>query len=165
MGAAQPPHTIGRKPFAPPMKLFAHTRTKRNTAFVVLLVWLFALASGIANACLLETPEPHSKPANGAAATLSQAPAEWGAHLGTRAGHNDDSDHTRESCLKVCDDGTNAVPKAYSGADHTGPGPATLVATLWTGSSHLVLVAHRLHDLANPIAGPPFRVRYSRLAL
>ena len=36
------------------MKLFPNTRAKRNTAFMVLLVWLFALASGVANACLLE---------------------------------------------------------------------------------------------------------------
>ncbi|KWT91658.1 MULTISPECIES: hypothetical protein [unclassified Variovorax] len=39
------------------MKLFSTIRTKRNTAFFAMLVWLFVLASGIANACLLEVRE------------------------------------------------------------------------------------------------------------
>jgi hypothetical protein len=147
------------------MKLFANTRIKRNTAFVVLLVWLFALASGVANACLLETPELHSKAVNGSAPTTSGAPADRVGHLGASAGHDDDSDSTKESCLKVCDDGTHTLPSAYSSVDHTDPGPAPLVATLWTGSPQVVSALRRLGDLAIPIVGPPFRVRYSRLAL
>ena len=136
------------------MKLFAHTRTKRHTAFVVLLVWLFALASGVANACLLQTHELHSK-----------VPAQLADHLGASSGHHDDADNTKESCLKVCDDGTNAVPKSYSGQDHTDPGPAPWVTTLWTGSAHVVSAPRHLDDLAIPIVGPTIRVRYSRLAL
>jgi hypothetical protein len=146
------------------MKFFAHTRSKRRTAFVVLLVWLFALVSGVANACLLETLEMHSTAVKGSAATTTQTPAEWAGHLGAGAGH-DNSDSTKESCLKVCDDGTHTVPNAPSGVDDADPGPAPLVATLWTGSPHVVLAPRRLDDLAIPIAGPPFRVRYSRLAL
>jgi hypothetical protein len=36
------------------MTLLFTARTKRNTGFVVLWVWLFALASGVANACLIQ---------------------------------------------------------------------------------------------------------------
>ena len=147
------------------MKFFTDTRTKRHTAFVVLLVWLFALASSVANACFLETHEPHSRAAKKSAATISQSPAELLAQIGTDAGHHDDSDGTKESCLKVCDDGTHTLPKAYAGVDHNDPGPAPLVATLWTGSLHLVSAPRRVDDLAVPIVGPPLRVRYSRLAL
>ena len=147
------------------MKFFADTRIKRNTAFVVLLVWLFALASGVANACFLETHQPHSLATKGSATTTSQAPAELLAHLGAPAGHDDDSDSGKESCLKVCADGTHTLPNASSGSDHTDPGPAPLVATLWTGSPHVVATPRRLDDLAIAIVGPPFRVRYSRLAL
>ena len=147
------------------MKFFVDTRTKRNTAFVVLLVWLFALASSVANACLLDTYEPQSRAAKKSAAATSKAPAELLAQLRTDAGHHDDSDGTKESCLKVCDDGTHTLPKACSGADHTDPGPAPLVATLWTGLPNVVSAPRRLDDLAMPIVGPPFRVRYSRLAL
>ena len=147
------------------MNLLANTRTRRNTAFAMLLVWVFALASGVANACFLETPDSHSRAATGPAATTSHTPGEVAAHLGAPTGHHDDSDSTKESCLKACDDGTNAVPKAYSGFDHTDPGPPPLVTTLWAGSAQLASAPCRLHDMAVPIVGPPLRVRYSRLAL
>ena len=147
------------------MKFFANTPTKRNTAFTMLLVWLFALASGVANACFLETPESHSRAAKGSAATTSHAPAELVAHLGASGSHHDDSDSTKESCLKVCDDGEHTLPNVYPGVHHTDPGPAPLVATLWTGSPDVVSAPRRLDDLAIPIVGPPFRVRYLRLAL
>ena len=42
------------------MKFFADPRTTPNTAFVVTLVWLFALASSVANASFLDTHEPRS---------------------------------------------------------------------------------------------------------
>ena len=147
------------------MKFFAHTCTKRHTAFVVLLVWLFALASSVANACLLETDEPHSRAAKKSVTTTIQVPAGLIAKMGIEAGHHEDADRSRESCLKVCNDGTNTLPKAYAGVDHTDPGPALLIATLWTGAGHVVSVPHRMDDLAIPIVGPPLRVRYSRLAL
>lgn len=147
------------------MKFFGDARSKRNTAFVVLLVWLFALASSVANACFLETDEPHSTAAKSSLAAPSQAPAELRAQLGTDAGYHDDWDGTKESCLKVCDDGTRTLPKACSGVDHNDPGPALLVATLWTASQHVVSASRRADDLAIPIVGPPLRVRYSRLAL
>lgn len=147
------------------MKFFANTRIKRNTAFVVLLVWLFALASSVANACFLQTDRPHSVAAKELAPPTSRAAAELPAQLGTNAGHHDISDSTKESCLKVCDDGTHTLPKAYSVVDHDDPGPAPLVTTLWTGSLHVVSAPRRVHDSAVPVVGPPLRVRFSRLAL
>ena len=155
------------------MKFFANTSIKRNTAFVVLLVWLFALASGVAKACLLEAPDAHSTAAKGLPATTDQGPVEWLAHGGTGSGHHDgvDSGHhngadsTKESCLKVCNDGTHALPKACSGIDHVDPGPAALVATLWTATPPVFSALGRPDELAIPLVGPPFRVRYSRLAL
>lgn len=166
MGSLRRLHSIDDKQLARHMKFFADARTKRNTAFVVLLVWLFALASSVANACLLETNEPrHAMAAKESAPPTSHAPAELPAQLGANAGHHDDSDGTKESCLKVCDDGTRALPKAYSSVDHNDPGPAPLVATLWTASPHVVSAPRRADDWAIPIFGPPLRVRYSRLAL
>ena len=38
----------------PNLPSLPNTRTRRNTACVMLFVWLFALASGLANDCLLE---------------------------------------------------------------------------------------------------------------
>ena len=147
------------------MKFFADTRTKRHTAFVVLLVWMFALASSVANACFLETDQPHSRAMKKSAATTVEAPAGLHTQLGTDAGRHDESDGTKESCLKVCDDGTHTLPKACAGVDHTDPGPALLLATLWTGSPNVVSAPRRLDDAAITTVGPPLRVRYSRLAL
>ena len=147
------------------MKFFADTRTKRNTAFAMLLVWVFALASGVANACLLETPDHHATALKGSAATTIEAHDKSVAHLDAPAGHHADADSTKESCLKVCDDGTHSLPKAYAGVDHADPGPPNLVTTLWTRSMPVVSAPHRVDDLAIPILGPPLRVRYSRLAL
>lgn len=155
---------MGRKAFAINMKSFAH-RIKRNTAFAMLLVWLFALASGVANACFLEVPEPHSRAVTGPAPTTSPVPAEWVARSAGSAGHHDDSTSTKESCLKVCDDRTDALLKASSGVDHNDPGPAPLVATLWAGAQPVVSAPQRVDDLAILVPGPPLRVRYSRLAL
>ena len=147
------------------MKFFANNRTKRHTALVVLLAWLFAIASSVANACFLETDQPHSRVAKKSAAATVPALAGAHAQSGADAGHHDDSDGTKESCLKVCDDGTHTLPKAYVGVDHNDPGPAPLVATLWTESPNVVSAPSRLDEKAIPIVGPPLRVRYSRLAL
>ena len=141
------------------MKLLASTRTKRSTACAMLLVGLFALASGVANACLLEKPESHAGAVQRSAAMASHGPAGLVAHSGTTASHHDDSDSTKESCLKACDDGSHTLLNVYSAFDHTDPGPAALFAILWTGSPGVVLATHRPDDRAPPMVGPPFRIR------
>ena len=135
------------------MHIHFRTRTLRRTAFAVLLAWLFAVAAGVANACLLETP------ALGAVAVLEPS------HSHAFAGHAEASGAAKESCLKSCDGGTQALPKAQAGADQSDPGPAPLFTTLWTPSTRPVLASRQWHQLQLPIVGPPLRVRYSRLAL
>lgn len=147
------------------MKFFADIRTKRNTALAMLLVWVFALASGVANACFLNEPGHDSTAVKGSAARAKQAPAELVADRGATAAHHDDAANTKESCLKVCEDGKHSLLKATAGVDQADPGPPPLVTTLWTGSMAFVLAPRRLNDLAIPILGPPLRVRYARLAL
>lgn len=132
---------------------------------MVMLVWLFALASGVANACLLKTPGPQAMAARAPAPLTGHAPAGTPAQLGASAGHHDDSDNAEESCLKACDDGAHTVPKVYSSVEHTDPGPAPLVATLWTVSQRVDSGPGRVHSSAIPVLGPPLRVCYSRLTL
>ncbi len=146
------------------MKFFTATCTKRNTAFVALLVWVFALASSVANACFLEADEPHSNAAKSAATTI-QARAELADAVATHAGQREDSDGPKESCLKACEDGTHTLPKAYSGVQHADPGPAPWVAALWTASEQVSSAPGRGDDLTAAVFGQPLRVRYSRLAL
>ena len=146
------------------MKFFADTRTQRNTAFAMLLVWLFAMASGVANACFLQPPEAHSTSKRSTAIT-SHAHDALVNHSATNADHPEVSDSSKESCLKACDEGTHTLLKAQSGVDHADPGPAPLIATLWTGSLPVVSAPRRVDDWAVPIVGPPIWVRYSRLVL
>lgn len=162
------------------MKYFADSRSKRPTALVVLLLWLFALASGVANACLLETPGLHSSSHSNPHANLhanlhanaAQAPAHEASHAhpqppGDRANAagNSDPDASKQACLKACDDGTRTAPKAYASVEQVDPGPPPLVTTLWVARAHAAPAPGRLEVLAVPIVGPPLRVRYSRLAL
>jgi hypothetical protein len=138
------------------MKFLSTTRTKRSTAIVMLLVWLFALASGVANACLLATPQSHSNVASAAVPATSHATAELVGH---------DSDTWKESCLKACDDGARTLPNAKAGVDQTDPSSAPLVATLWAASTPIASVPRRLDDRQLHTVGPPLRIRFSRLAL
>jgi hypothetical protein len=147
------------------MNFFGNTHTKRSKAFLLLLVWLFAQASSFANACLLETHEPHATEAKVSLVASGPAPAELLGKVRVDPGHHDEADGTKASCLKACDDGTRTLPKTYPGVDHNDPGPAPLVATLWTGSSNVLPPPRQPDDLALPTVGPPLRVRYSRLAL
>lgn len=147
------------------MKPFQNHRTKRNTAFAMMLVWLFALASGMANACLLESPGTHThttKAGHPEAAGPSHALA---AHSADVDDHDGDSDAARESCLKTCDDGSNAPVKLQISPDLSDPGMAPLVAIVWDSSTSTASMSSSLDDLQPPIVGPPFRVRYSRLTL
>jgi hypothetical protein len=149
------------------MKPFSSRCTKRNTAFAVLLVWLFALASGMANACLLEAPATHSHAAKDGSSKTAHAHAHAGltGHAGAVDDHDGHSDAPKESCLKNCNDGSNAPVKLQTGFDLTDPGIAPLVAIVWNTATPVVSAPCRLDDLRPVIVGPPFRVRYSRLTL
>ena len=127
------------------MKLFSNTCVKRNTAFMVLLVWLFALASGVANACLLEARETHSHVSTAGYSEAAQASVILPAHAGAVADHVDDS-HFKPPCLKVCDDGTRSFPKQDSTVAQTNPGPALLVLVLWGTVSPVIPTLHQMVD-------------------
>lgn len=151
--------------FAPNMKLLPNTRVTRNIAVVVLLALLFALAAGVANACLLEARGTHSDAAKAGYSEKVHAPVALLGHAGTVAGHDDDSHTSKAPCLKVCDEGSHTLPTqdvAVAGAD---PGPAPLVAVLWTAATPVVSATHRMDYMQPATPVLPIRVRYSRLAL
>jgi hypothetical protein len=150
------------------MKLFSNTRAKRNTAFMVLLVWLFALTSGIVNACLLQAPDTHAHAHIIAAAgdpVLADAPAIPPGHAGDLADYQDDSQSINAPCLKVCDDGSRSVSKHVVTVAQADPGPAPRVVILWTADAPVVAALGNRDDLLPFMPRLPLRVRYSRLAL
>lgn len=145
----------------------SNARSNRNSAFVMLLVWTFALASGVANACLLEevgvpthavigTHTPHDGGKNVSPGRDAQFEA--------GRDQDDDSHNSRQPCLKVCDDGSRSVPKQYL-SSQIDPGPAIVVAVLWTAAVPIHLQPHQPDDAQRVISTLPLRVRYSRLAL
>ena len=91
------------------MKLFSNTRAKRNTAFVALLAWLFALASGVVNACQLEARETHSHVAVTGSQAHAHVPTESAGHGVALASDDDDSDTSKTPCLKCCCDGSGSM--------------------------------------------------------
>lgn len=138
------------------MHLSPHRRASRFTASVVLLAWLFALASGVANACLLEARSTHAHDAQAAAVSAG--------HAGAVASH-DDGNRTRESCLKVCGDGAQCPTTPDAKVVQADIGLASVVAVLWHPAAPLAAASRRGVDDPPRAAGPPIRVRFSHLAL
>ena len=146
------------------MKLFSNTLAQRKAATMVLLAWLFALVSGVANACLLETPTTHAHVV-AAASAGAYASAVTAGHTGAVADHGDKSPIAKAPCLKVCDDSSNALP-TQPGMAQADTGPAPLIRVLWLVAAADDAAAFPIGDAAG-LALPelPLRVRYSRLAL
>ena len=149
------------------MKPFSNPRTRRKTTFVAMLVWAFALASGMANACLLETQGKHAHIAanNHSDGHLAHAHDTVAGDALTVDHDDDDADASKESCLKACDDGSNAQIKLQTGVDLTDPGPAPFAVFAWNEAASVASAPSRFDALQGPIVGPPFRLRYSRLTL
>ena len=120
------------------------TRSRRRTAWLVLMAWLFALSAGVANACLLERPG---------------VPA----HVAVEHGGAPDAPAT--PCLKLCDDGTRLLVKLPSGVDHTEPDAAPLVAVVWSLTVPVAMAPRAPGHRQGGLPELPIRVRYSRLAL
>ena len=149
------------------MKPFSTFRAKRHTTMLALLVWVFALASGMANACLLAEPGKHS---HGARQHASGAPHAHAAgvladHADAADDHDNDSEASKDSCLKACDDGSNAQIKLQTGVDLTDPGLSPFIAFAWNAATPVASAPSRFDDLQVPILGPPFRLLYPRLTL
>ena len=148
------------------MKLLSNISARRNTAFVVLLVWLFAVASGVANACLLEVRQTHSHVDATAFLDAAQVAVIVPAHAGAVADESGLGEaRLKAPCLKVCDDGSGSFPNQVLTAAHTDPGPAPLVMVLWSATARDVPALGRIGDVQPATPGLPVRVRFSRLAI
>ncbi len=167
------------------MKPLFNSRVKRHTAFVVLFAWLFGLASGAANACLIEPRGTHSHDSV-AGPMLSteelegaETPAEHGVsgaghhHESVLAeqgagtvGHHHDSDAPGTPCQKVCDEGSKSLLKQQTTSAPIDSGLAPFVVVAWTASEAAIVSAPRqarAHEPPRPRLA--VRVLFSRLAL
>ena len=130
---------------------------------MVLLTWLFALASGVANACLLEPP---TAPAHVVAAASEEARVVdvMAGHTGAVADGGQESSSAEAPCLKVCDESSNALATQLSRA-LADTGPAPLVKVLWPVAAADHVAPSQTGDPWPAITKLPLRLRYSRLAL
>ena len=148
------------------MKLLSNISAKRNTVLMVLLMWLFALASGMANACLLEVRQTHSHEDATAFFDAAQVPVIVPAHAGAVADESAVGESQLNApCLKVCDDGARSFPNQVSTVAHADPGPAPLVLVLWSATAPDVPALGQIDDEQPVTPGLPVRVRFSRLAI
>lgn len=148
------------------MKRFLNHRDKRTTTALVLITWLFALASGIANACLLQEPRGiHVHAAGIGESPHAHAVAALPGRVTVIESDTNPSPATKALCLDACDDRTNSLPKQTGAQDPPHLAPLAVIATLWLATQSMVS-ALRLErdDHADP-SGVPIRVRYSRLTL
>jgi hypothetical protein len=148
------------------MTPFNKSSTRRSTTIVILLVWLFAVASGVANACVLEATEHHHGSTEDHTSTL-RADSEWasGQSEADAIPIHSSSDPSKAPCQRVCDDGVQTLLKHPSGIDLTDCGQAPFVSIVWSLSAQPISDADGIGDLSLPAAGPPIRVLFSRLAL
>lgn len=137
------------------MKLFYRHTTGSNAASLMLAMWLFVLASGLANACRLEVP------GHGGHQSSSE-----GTHITDHAavpGH-DSEQSSKAPCLKACDEGSQAL-QSINGMDSVDPGSPPLARVIWTGSASLMTRRWGRFDAQPSLSDPPERITYSRWAL
>jgi hypothetical protein len=137
------------------MKLLYRHTTSRTAASLMLTVWLFVLASGFANACLLEVPNHggHQSP-SGSTHNADHAAAPV----------HDSEQSSKAPCLKACDEGSQAL-KGITGLDSVDPGSPPLARVIWTGSASLMTRHWGRLDALPSLRDPPERIIYSRWAL
>lgn len=149
--------------------LFSH-RSNRRTAAVMLFVWLLALATGMANACLLQqAPAWHGHATAGFAATGSAGMASAGGLPVSAQGRADDHEaasHAKAACQNFCAAESSGL-LSPQGAKTTGLADTPVL--LARGVGLLVPMAERVARRPNPSAppgsAPPVAIRFLRLTI
>lgn len=134
-----------------------HRRSLRHTAWMVLVVWCLALGAGVANACLLGSPNDREH--------TSSEPAHHGeSHAASHA--DDEADPGRAGCLKFCDGASLALAKLDPPVSDPGPGVVSTVHRAWNPVVASAPEGTPPLSAIRPVhLGPPLAVRPHRLAL
>lgn len=147
-------------------KLF-NIHVHRGSALAMLLVWVFALISGVANACLLEAKRTPTHPGTSEQSNQHGAKhVNLSSHVPTEDGSDqaDEAHTSKELCLKACDDNSKSLPKKYAG-EQIDPGARIIVAVLWSLIEPIHLQYEQPNGSHYAASLLPLRVLYSRLAL
>lgn len=144
----------------------------RHTACVALFAWVFALVSGVANACLTPAAEPGAATfalAVGAPTARCDSGAATCARDAVPAHHHADAepgdpvpDGGKAVCLKFCADGSSALVKSKTSQADL-PGPVLLASAQWLPAMP-VTAAVPWQPVERPASvGPPLFLRLLRL--
>ena len=148
------------------MKRFLNSRIKHTTTAVMLFAWLFALASGIANACLLEGGRgTHSHAAGVEESPHSHAAAELPEQTSDIEAGIGQSPSARALCLDACDERTHAQVKQDASPDQPHFAPLTVIAIIWLATQPMASTVCLQRDNHAEPFDVPIRIRYSRLTL
>lgn len=147
------------------MNAFVNSLTGRRIVHTLLLVWIFALGSGLANACLLQQSGTHGHGPSGDGQPTSQAPRVSPGHLGADSDHLDNAGLAKSACLKVCGDGAQTIVKWAVSADVADVAMASPTVLAWSAPLDTAEQSNAWFDLPDPSPGVPVRTRFSRLAL
>ena len=145
------------------MPLLMTATARRHATWLVLLVWVFANASGVANACLLQERTAHGHFVLGQASDLSWIRTAAVTHQYITSLHQDGARLSKAACLKVFEQGSQSPVNHPTDSD-LGVGPETFDCANWAVVPGAVPSMYGIPDLHRSTA-PPIRVRYVRLAL
>lgn len=122
------------------------TRSRvRRLAASVLLLWVFGLASGIVNACVLGSESRHAVHAAAVVVHVHHAGMTMDGMDG-HAGHEHPADHGKPACERLCD-----APVAARAADNE---LASALAGFWLAPAPLPTIALRPFEPADRAALP-----------
>lgn len=147
------------------MPLFSNTRRTRRTVYMVLLVWLFAVTAGWANACLLQERGTHGHGSSGEGSSAALVVQVSPGHVGVDADHAENAGAGKSACLKVCGDDSQSIIKLAFSVDVTDVAMAPAVALVWLAPSATAQRSNAWLALPAPSSGVPPRTRFARLAL
>lgn len=150
-----------------------HRRRLQRIVWLTLVGWVFALASGVVNACL-SAPAPIQR--SGLAQQTSAGEVAHDVHLPAgdhraseaRAAAATQSPHDRssasDSCQKFCDDEASALSKNLSPSADL-PAPLIVAFVHWPPDALGASTAARWSHWQTAGQGPPLVIRFLRLTL
>jgi hypothetical protein len=148
------------------MKSFFSIHSKQRTAFAMLAVWIVTVASGVANACLLDIHGVHGhREAGEHAAAKHTPPVVQASRESGVKDHDNDQALSQESCLKICDDSSKFLPKPSFGFDLLDVQMAPPVASVRLSTISFVAAVRASYDRSPTAPERPARIRFLRLAL
>jgi hypothetical protein len=155
------------------MKPFFSHRTTRLTAAAMLIVWLLALGTGVANACLAQEDDAkhghlnhHDADFTTMPAAMPDAmaddPAATGAHL-EAADH--DTASAKQACQNFCAaEQTGAIKQQDKAPAH--PDAVLMSASMWWVAPLSAGRISQMPVIAAPVwTGPPLFIRFLRLTI